>query len=309
MRDKKMKKNKKIIITGWFSHGVATFGDTQAMELVAKWLSANNYDFDISASKKSRANGIPLDQINFEDYDTLIYVCGPWLDNNIQFKRLGDNFMLHKNRITKIGVDLSVRNDNHGFDMLLPRDFFNIKNPDLVFGVENSNSIPVVGLFMIHDQGEYGKMQRHPLVRQRIQEYFKQTNCHVIELCTHDTHDEISKFNNVQELESIIRKCDYVITTRMHGLVYSLKNNIPALAIDCVAGGAKVTAQSEAVNWPAIVNGDGITVEDIENGVKTAIDNKNTIKQLNENAVKKISEIEKQLIDYLSRENQNDDKR
>jgi hypothetical protein len=50
----------------------------------------------------------------------------------------------------------------------------------------------------------------------------------------------------------------------------------------------------------AILNGGGITVEDIETGVKTAIDNKDKIKQLNKDALKKISEIEKQLIDYLN---------
>lgn len=299
-----MRVKNKIIITGWFSHNTATFGDTQAMELVTKWLRDNNFDYTISASENSRVKGTPLDKINFEDYDTLIYVCGPWFGRGIQFKLLGSNFAKHKDRIRKIGVDVSVMHDDHGFDMLLPRDYFNnIKNPDLVFGVENSDSVPVVGFFMVHDQGEYGELQRHELVRQRVSEFFKQTNCHVIELCTHDTYDERGIFNNVQELESLLRKCDYVITTRMHGLVYSLKNNIPALAIDCVAGGAKVTAQAEAVGWPVIINGDGITVEDIETGVKAAIDNKDKIKQLNKTAVKKISEIEKQLIKYLNQRN------
>ena len=294
-----MKEENKIIIAGWFSHAVATFGDTQAMDLVTKWLSFNNFDYDISASKNSRVNGTPINEINFEDYDTLIYICGPWLGDQ-HFNLLGKNFMHHKNRIKKIGVNLSVRDDNHGFDMLLPRDFFNIKNPDLVFGAQSGHSTPVVGFFMVHGQLEYGKLQRHNLVRQRIKEYFTQTNCYVIELCTHDTHGKLSKFNNVQELESIIRKCDYIITTRMHGLVYSLKNNMPVLAIDCIAGGAKVTAQAEAVGWPAILNGDGITVEDIKTGVKTAIDNKDKIKQLNIDAVKKISETEKRLINYLN---------
>ena len=73
----------------------------------------------------------------------------------------------------------------------------------------------------------------------------------------------------------------------MHGLVYSLKNNIPALAIDCIANGAKVTAQAEAVGWPAILNGDGITVENIKTGVKTAIDNKDKIKKLKKDASEK----------------------
>ena len=123
----------------------------------------------------------------------------PWLGQDIHFEKLGKNFMQNKNRITKIGVNLSVEDNDHGFDMLLPRDFFNVKNQDLVFGVKSSKTIPVVGLFMIHEQIEYGARQRHSLVRQRIKEYFEKTNCHVIELCTHDAWDEISKFNNVQE--------------------------------------------------------------------------------------------------------------
>ena len=58
---------------------------------------------------------------------------------------------------------------------------------------------------MVHGQAEYGKLQRHNLLDSE-KDITTQTNCYVIELCTHDTHDKRSKFNNVQELESIIRK-------------------------------------------------------------------------------------------------------
>jgi hypothetical protein len=46
---------------------------------------------------------------------------------------------------------------------------------------------------------------------------------------------------------------DLVVTTRLHGLVLALKNAVPTLAADPVAGGAKVSAQAQAWSWPAVV--------------------------------------------------------
>jgi hypothetical protein len=61
------------------------------------------------------------------------------------------------------------------------------------------------------------------------------------------------------QLESVIRRLDVMVTTRMHGLVLALKNGIPALAIDPIAGGAKVNAQAAAWAWPAVVTADALT--------------------------------------------------
>ena len=49
-----------------------------------------------------------------------------------------------------------------------------------------------------------------------------------------------------------------VVTTRLHGLVLALKNGIPALAIDTVAGGAKVARQAGALGWP-VLTGDALS--------------------------------------------------
>jgi exopolysaccharide biosynthesis predicted pyruvyltransferase EpsI len=45
------------------------------------------------------------------------------------------------------------------------------------------------------------------------------------------------------EVESLIARMDVVLTTRLHGMVLALKNGVPAIAIDSVAGGAKVRRQ------------------------------------------------------------------
>jgi polysaccharide pyruvyl transferase WcaK-like protein len=48
---------------------------------------------------------------------------------------------------------------------------------------------------------------------------------------------------------------DAVVTTRLHGLVLALKHGVPAVAIDPVIGGAKITQQARAVGWPAVHSG------------------------------------------------------
>jgi polysaccharide pyruvyl transferase WcaK-like protein len=42
---------------------------------------------------------------------------------------------------------------------------------------------------------------------------------------------------------------DVVLTSRLHGLVLALKNGVPAIAIDSVAGGHKVSRQAETLGW------------------------------------------------------------
>jgi hypothetical protein len=294
---------KKILITNYFSSQGATYGDAQAAETVCDWLDKNNIRYDVLVSDKTNVKGKTLNQLDFLEYNIIMFVCGPCPDQNWFYRTLGNGYKKIENNILKIGIDISINKDSHPFDYIIPRDFFDIKNPDLAFAARNKKT-PVAGVFKVHAQKEYGELQRHREVDNCIDKYIKKSGHVRLHLNTLNWK-EGSKFlahstSNVAQLESLIGKCDYIITSRMHGLVYSLKCDIPALAIDCVAGGAKVTAQAEAVGWPAIVNGDGITVEDIENGVRVAINNKDKIKQLNKDALEKISKIEKQLIDYLN---------
>jgi hypothetical protein len=43
----------------------------------------------------------------------------------------------------------------------------------------------------------------------------------------------------------------------LHGLVLALRLGIPAVAIDVVRGGGKVTCQAATIGWPAILSGRG----------------------------------------------------
>jgi polysaccharide pyruvyl transferase WcaK-like protein len=45
---------------------------------------------------------------------------------------------------------------------------------------------------------------------------------------------------------------DVILTTRLHGTVLALKNAVPVIAVDSVAGGGKVVRQCEALGWPVV---------------------------------------------------------
>ena len=53
---------------------------------------------------------------------------------------------------------------------------------------------------------------------------------------------------------TLLSRMDIVVTTRLHGLVLALRAGIPALAVDPVDGGGKVTAQASAWQWRAILS-------------------------------------------------------
>ncbi len=61
---------------------------------------------------------------------------------------------------------------------------------------------------------------------------------------------------NEHEIESLIARMDVVLTTRMHGMVLAIKNGVPAVVIDSVAGGAKILRQAETIGWPVVFTAD-----------------------------------------------------
>jgi hypothetical protein len=52
------------------------------------------------------------------------------------------------------------------------------------------------------------------------------------------------------QVEALVSRMDVVITTRLHGLVLALRNDVPVIAIDPVPGGYKILPQAERIGWP-----------------------------------------------------------
>jgi polysaccharide pyruvyl transferase WcaK-like protein len=57
---------------------------------------------------------------------------------------------------------------------------------------------------------------------------------------------------------------DVVLTTRLHGTVLALKNSVPAIALDPIAGGAKIRRQAETVGWPVVFTAGALTDEALQ---------------------------------------------
>jgi hypothetical protein len=57
---------------------------------------------------------------------------------------------------------------------------------------------------------------------------------------------------------------DVVVTTRLHGTVLALKNEVPVIPVDPIYGGAKITAQVKALDWPVLLQAPDITMQQME---------------------------------------------
>lgn len=250
----------RALVAGWFSfeHRKATFGDVEAKNVVCDWLTRRGIPFDVAGHESTRVEGIDLERLDPKGYDLFIFVCGPWTGN----KKLLSQF----SHCYKVGVNLSVVNpEHHGFDCLLPRDLPTVFNPDIVFGA-NTDALPLVGILLVHPQPAYGDRQRHHRVRRIVEEFLRTNRVVPIRLDTLLQNNQTC-IETVAQLEALVRRADLVISTRLHGMVFSLKNETPVIAIDPVAGGAKVTAQARALGWPLLFNGDTLSKEELEHAV------------------------------------------
>lgn len=66
-------------------------------------------------------------------------------------------------------------------------------------------------------------------------------------------------------------KVDVLITNRLHGLVLGLKNNVPVVAVDSVAGGGKVSAQAKALGWQVLIPVEELSVEKLDETVRKCL--------------------------------------
>ncbi len=117
----------------------------------------------------------------------------------------------------------------------------------------------------------YGVRQRHERVKEAVDSYLASSDAAVVRLDTL-IRDNDTGINSAAQLEALIRSCDAVVTSRLHGMVYSLRNGVPVVVIDAVAGGAKVTAQARTLGWPLLLDGDAITPSIIAAAVLQAME-------------------------------------
>lgn len=255
----------RILLTGWFSFrdGEATAGDVLALRRVQEVLDRARLPYDTAWSPVFQPSALHLDNADPTAYSHLVFVSGPI--QGPQVAALHERFA----QCRRIAVGTSVVDGDDpavtGFHRILARDApAGTPLEDLSARAPALPPKPVVGVILTHGQEEYGQPRRDTEVVDQVTEWLAGKDCARIELQARlDIHDWHLSATPAQ-FQSLLARLDLVVTDRLHGLVLALRAGIPALAVDPVAGGAKVTAQARACGWPALVAADRLDAGRLE---------------------------------------------
>lgn len=246
----------RILLTGWFSflHGEATVGDVLSLEAVRAVLA--DLPYDVAWSPVFRPGALTIEDARPEAYSHLIFICGPL--HGPQLRALHERYAACR----RIAVGVSVIDPRDpaaaGFEMIIARDAPDASPRQDLAAFAPFAPVPVAGVVLAPGQGEYGARRRHDEVHARLTSWLGRQDCARVPLDTRLDVREWRSFRTPDQLLSVVGRLDVVVTTRLHGLVTALRCEVPALAVDPVAGGAKVAAQARAWGWPAALTADGL---------------------------------------------------
>jgi len=243
----------RVLVTGWSGvlHGEATAGDVLAMQAVVDALTAVGTACDTGWSEvMCPPGGLRLADADPARYTHLVWVCGPL--HGAPVTETAARFA----RCRRVAVGVSVLDPADpavaAFDVVVPRDSPGRRGlPDLAARPATS-SVPVVAVFLTHGQQEYGARRRHDEVGVALGRWLGSRDLARLDLDTRLDPRDWRLAATPGQVESVLRRVDAVVTTRLHGLVLALKNGVPVVAVDPVDGGAKVTAQARAWDWPVL---------------------------------------------------------
>jgi Polysaccharide pyruvyl transferase len=251
----------KSLVAGWFSFDevVATVGDLLARDVLCGWLDRAGIAYDV-ANAPLLGGVIDWRAADPAGYDLVIFVCGPFGRRPLLVElveRFGERPL--------VGVDLSMLEGEgawNPFDVLFARDgrANEPARPDLSFAAEPPPKLTVTAVLLAHPQGEYpGGL--HAAAAEAIA---RLPDLRPTALFRTDTDLlDADRVRSAAEVASLIARADVVVTTRLHGLVLALRQGVPAVAIDPIAGGAKLTRQADAIGWPAVLSAASLTDESL----------------------------------------------
>ena len=240
----------RVLVTGCFSWRDAgtTAGDLLARDVACQWLQETGREFDV-ANVPEFGDGVDWRHVDPARYSDVIFVCGPVeagrpLDH--QLKQFSGS------RWTGLNVTMLRPLDAwNPFDVLIERDSSAAARPDLAYVAQN-DSLPLVGVVLVEAYPpEYPERDRQAQARDAVSRLLASRPAVRVHIDTRLPANQ-SGLRSAAEVESAIAGMDVVVTTRLHGLVLALKHGVPALALDPVAGGAKITQQAAAVGWPVV---------------------------------------------------------
>lgn len=253
----------RALLVGHFS----TVGDVEVLRQTERQLTALGIGYDVSPYTAARLSVDPTwrdsQTLDPARYSHVIVICGPF---TAEMAARYDSIFGRFGHCVHIGVNLtmveSVATFNP-FEVLLERDSDRMVRPDLSFR-EATPRVPVVALCLASAQREYGARRRGDLAGEKLRQLIREAGIAFVEMDT-SVPVETNRFglSNAEEFEAICSRFDAMLTTRLHGMVLALKNGVPVLAIDPVAGGDKVTRQAGVLGWSEVFDADRVSAADL----------------------------------------------
>jgi hypothetical protein len=249
----------KSLVAGWFSFAevMATVGDLLVRDVVCEWLDRAGVSYEV-ANAPLVGGGVDWRAVAPESFERVVFVCGPF-----GRRPLLEEFVARFRDRPLVGVNLSMLEGDgawNPFDLLLERDGGPgyTARPDLSFLAPAPPELPVTAVILAQPQSEYGA----GLHGQAAAAIARLPDLRATALFHTDTDlIDAERIRHAAEVTSLIARADAVVTTRLHGMALSLRLGVPAVAIDAIPGGAKVTRQAAALGWPAALRADELSDE------------------------------------------------
>jgi hypothetical protein len=275
----------------------ATAGDLLARDVVCGWLAAESVAYDVAITPQL-GDGVDWAAVEPRAYSHVVFVCGP-LGNGEPATTLFDRFA----HADLIGVDLSMLHavdEWNPFALLLERDSDRGGRPDIAL-LAGAPLVPLVGVVLVHDQKEYPG-GRHKEVHAAINEALTGLDVARLDIDTCLDPPNSTGLHTAAQVESAIAAVDVVVTTRLHGLVLAMKHGVPVLAVDPVAGGAKVSRQATALGWPHVFVPEEVTVERLRARLFECLapESRQLVAQCAAEARARLGDAHREFADYIS---------
>lgn len=244
----------RALLAGWFSFEQmgATAGDLLCRDLVHDWLKDAGVDHDVAVAHPF-TDGVDWRTLDPKMYTHLIFVCGPFGNGPPV-----DEMLAAFAHCRMVGLNLSMLQDLDEwdpFEVLIERDSSRTARPDMVF-LTDQPKVPVIGVILVHLQGEYGKGRAmHHEANALIESVLAKREAALVRIDTRLDENSCGQRTS-GEVESLIARMDAVVTTRLHGTVISIKNGVPVVAVDPIRGGAKIVRQGQTIGWPYVTSAD-----------------------------------------------------
>lgn len=248
---------RKALIAGHFS----TLGDLECLSIVRAWLTEQGLACDTAAFssriRERMPGSVDARTIDTRRYSHLVVVCGPCWPELVRKRGLDFSRFNH---CVKIGINLTMIEPVetwNPFDVLIERDSNRTARPDLAFLAE-SHKRTLAGRCFIQSQPEYGDRQRHQLAIAALDQLVLRAGMTAMPLDTRWGNPD-NPIRNTADFSALLSRCDVMLTNRLHGLVLAIREGVPVIALDGIAGGDKVTSQAKSIGWPKVICADQVT--------------------------------------------------